>query len=112
MSLQYATKTYIRGSTKKENKTKTLGKLIAIASKAFDGLAGEDYEGKGAMLAAIEGGDRHCGGDGLAAFIALELKESYDETATDEEQILTAFKTMLSVRDQVLEVTEAFAKLL
>lgn len=90
----------------------TLGKLIAIASKAFDELAGQDYEGKGAMLAAVESGDAHCGGDGLAAFLALELKDTYDETETDEEQILTAFQTMLSVRDQVLEVTEAFAKLL
>lgn len=90
----------------------TLGKLIAIASTAYDELAGEDCPTKGTMLAAIEHSDEHCGGDGLASFLALELKDTYDETETDEEQILTAFKTMLSVRDQVLEVTEAFARLL
>lgn len=88
----------------------TLEGIIKIADEAYHALAGENYEGRGAMLDAIKGGDRHCGGDGLAAFIALELKDTYDETEDDEEQIHTAFKTVLCMQDQITEVTQAFSK--
>jgi hypothetical protein len=69
----------------------TLNELINIASAAYsDGLIAVEYWDF----------KRECprrnpkGGDTLALFIALEIKDTYDPGATDEEQLETALRAI------------------
>ena len=49
-------------------------------------------------------------GDTLAEFIAVELAETYDEAATDEEQLDEAVRVMSRAADDVQAVADALAK--
>ena len=51
------------------------------------------------------------GGDALAEFVALELYESYDSEADDDEQLATAVKVMQSAADDLAAVAHALANL-
>jgi len=81
-----------------------LNELIEIVSAAYpDGLI------------AVEYWDfrRECprrnpkGGDTLALFIALELKDTYDADATDEQQIETALRAIARARGDLDAVSTA-----
>ena len=51
------------------------------------------------------------GGDTLAEFVALELYESFDPEAGDDEQLATAVKVMQSAADDLLAVAHALANI-
>ena len=51
------------------------------------------------------------GGDTLAQFVAHELADSFDEEATDAEQIATAVKVMQSAADDLQAVADAISDL-
>ncbi len=51
------------------------------------------------------------GGDTLAEFVALELYESYDPEASDDEQLATAVKVMQSAADDIQAVAHALANI-
>lgn len=51
------------------------------------------------------------GGDTLAEFVALELYESFDPGAGDDEQIATAVKLMQSAADDLAAVAHAMANI-
>ncbi len=51
------------------------------------------------------------GGDTLAEFVALELYESFDPEAGDEEQIATAVKLMQSAADDLQAIAHALANI-
>jgi hypothetical protein len=51
------------------------------------------------------------GGDTLAEFVALELYESFDPEASDDEQIATAVKLMQSAADDLAAVAHALANI-
>lgn len=79
----------------------TLGKLINIIDEAYSGELlvksyFEDPEGPY--------------GDGLAKFIAHEVKETYDPEATTEEQIQEALRCMSSARNQLSDVIKALSE--
>ena len=50
-------------------------------------------------------------GDTLAEFVALELYESFDPEAGDDEQLATAVKVMQSAADDLQAVAHALANL-
>lgn len=76
----------------------TLKEIIKIADEAYgDGLIQNYFDNPGGQF-----------GDGLARFIAVELRETYDDTATDDEQLNEAAHTMESAMLQLREVTLAF----
>ncbi len=76
----------------------TLGQIIDIASEAYsDGLIKEYY---------LVDDVNH--GDGLAKFIAHELQETFDEHASDYEQVVEAIRVMRSAGKQVDAVLRAF----
>lgn len=51
------------------------------------------------------------GGDTLAEFVALELYESFDPEAVDDEQLATAVKVMQSAADDLQAVAHALANI-
>ena len=51
------------------------------------------------------------GGDTLAEFVALELYESFDPEAGDDEQLTTALKVMQSAADDLQAVAHALANI-
>lgn len=51
------------------------------------------------------------GGDTLAEFVALELYESFDPEAGDDEQLATAVKVMQSAADDLQAVAHALANI-
>lgn len=79
----------------------TLGKLIGIADKAYTkyGLVQKYFDNPGGDF-----------GDSLALFIAHEIKDTYDSSATDEEQLEAAMSAMRGARDQLGDVIKAFAE--
>ena len=81
-----------------------LNELIEIVSAAYpDGLIAVEYWDF----------KRQCprrnpkGGDTLALFIALEIKDTYDADATDEEQLETAGRAIDRARGDLDAVTVA-----
>ena len=73
-----------------------LSTIINIADKAYpDGLVKQ----------AFEEGDHV--GDGLAEFIARELRETYDEKASSLEQLEEACRVMHNARRELVDVAEA-----
>jgi hypothetical protein len=81
-----------------------LNALIEIVSAAYpDGLIAVEYWDF----------KRECprrnskGGDTLALFIALELKDTYDADATDEQQIATALRAIERARGDLDAVSAA-----
>lgn len=78
----------------------TLGKLIGIVSDAYgDNLVKSYFEDPEGPY-----------GDGLAKFVAHEIKETYDPAATDEKQIMEAMRCMRSAREQLEDVIKALAE--
>jgi hypothetical protein len=73
--------------------------LIETADKAYDedGLVLQYF---------MEPAGEH--GDGLAKFIAEELRETYDSEVSTEEQIAEALRVMLQARDQLCRVIAGF----
>ena len=81
-----------------------LNELIEIVSAAYpDGLIAVEYWDF----------KRECprrnpkGGDTLALFIALEIKDTYDADATDEEQLATALRAIDRARGDMDAVSAA-----
>ncbi len=75
----------------------TLQELISVASSGYpDGLIEQYFE---------EPKGNH--GDSLAKFIMLELSETFDAEATDEEQVLAAIHQMRRARDELDSVISA-----
>lgn len=78
----------------------TLKEIINVADRVYpDGLVG-DYRRKP--------DEDH--GDGLAKFIAIELKETYDEKATDTEQLVEALRAMKAASRELRAVTDEFER--
>jgi len=84
-----------------------LNELIEIVSAAYpDGLIAVEYWDF----------KRQCprrnpkGGDTLALFIALEIKDTYDSDATDEQQLETALRAIERARGDLDTVSEALTK--
>ena len=84
----------------------TLNELINIASAAYpDGLIAVEYWDF----------KRECprrnpkGGDTLALFIALEIKDTYDPDASDEQQLETVLKDLSRARGDLEAVSTAVA---
>lgn len=76
-----------------------IGAIIKIVDEAYpDGLVGQ-YHAKPTR--------EH--GDGLARFIAIELKETFDAKATDLEQLTEAYNKMKSAYDELGAVVSALA---
>lgn len=79
--------------------------------------ANGDYEADGGLTLTgfydTETGEPviHAGGDGLAGFIVTELAETFDETATDEDQLAEAARAMNHARidlDNVIAALKRF----
>ena len=77
----------------------TLTQLIKIASEAYDA------DGAVMKYHLDPDGDH---GDGLAKFIAVELAETFDEGATEEEQRNEASHTMSNALDELNCVVDSF----
>ena len=72
--------------------------LIEIANKAYpDGMVGLYFD---------EPDGHH--GDTLAKFISRELTETFDETASDEVQLETARRVMLTAANEISSVKTGF----
>ena len=69
-------------------------KLIAIASKGYPECLIESY---------FHSPDKNHG-DVLAAFIATELRETFDPDADDTEQLFTAMSQMEKAQAQINEI--------
>ena len=84
----------------------TLNEVINIASAAYpDGLIAVEYWDF----------KRECprrnpkGGDTLALFIALEIKDTYDPDASDEQQLEAVLKDLSRAREDLEAVSAALA---
>lgn len=84
-----------------------LNELIEIVSAAYpDGLIAVEYWDF----------KRECprrnpkGGDTLALFIALEIKDTYDSDATNEQQLEMALRAIERARGDLDAVSEALTK--
>lgn len=85
----------------------TLNQLVCRAASAYpDAFVMEYWD-------ALKGKPKPNpdGGDALAEFIALELSESFDPDASDDEQIATAVKLMQSAADDLASVAHALANI-
>jgi len=91
-----------------------LSTIINIADKAYpDGLVGQAFK-KGTALSKRHGSsaiDYLSGvpgvGDGLAEFIARELRDTYDPKAPSLEQLEEAARVMHNARRELVDVAEA-----
>ena len=83
----------------------TLNRLVRIASAAYpDGLIAAEY-----WDFKRERPRRNFkGGDTLAMFIAMELKDTYDPGATDTQQLETAFGVIARAQGDLSAVGVAF----
>ena len=78
----------------------TLKQIIDIADEMYpDGLVGDCFR---------DPDTDH--GDGLAKFIAVELKDTYDESATDTEQLVAASKAMRTALRELQAVSDEFER--
>jgi len=78
-----------------------LNKLIEIVDEGYpDGL----------VKASFEEGDEGSLGDTLALFIAREVKDTFDEGATDEAQVAEAIRVMEMARRELGDVLVALEK--
>ena len=85
----------------------TLNQLIAAAAGAYP----EAYVLNYWNTEASEPKDNPIGGDTLAAFIARELADTYDEEASDAEKIETAARKMQEASRDLQAVANALAGL-
>jgi len=86
-----------------------LQQIIDLADKVYsDGLIAQYWDEKRQRVWS----DRHCKdvGDGLARFILIELVETFDPEATDEEQLNEAIRVMETAEKQIGSVIGAFEK--
>jgi hypothetical protein len=80
-----------------------LSKLIAIADKVYpDGMIGMAYKAE----------PKEDVGDTLATFIVRELRDTYDEKASDKEQLQEAARVIRAAVTELDVVQEAFQKAL
>ena len=86
----------------------TLQELIAIASagypdgkiqEAFNCLENQNEKDLGAILSEV--------GDGLAVFIALELKETFDENSDRGNQMAEAARVIGRAQEELSDVWDA-----
>lgn len=78
----------------------TLKQIIGIADEMYpDGLVGYYFR---------DPDTNH--GDTLAKFIAVELQDTYDESATDTEQLRAAYMVMRSASRELRAVTDEFER--
>lgn len=81
----------------------TIEEIIAIANEAYpDGKVQQAFEAETGSI------DEFMVGDTLAVFIARELKETFNEAGTDEEQLATAERVMRTASDELHNVLIAF----
>lgn len=74
-----------------------LSEIIAVADRAYpDGLVQAHYENPDGQH-----------GDTLAEFIALELRDTYDADASDEDQWSEAARVVRRARDELDKVLSA-----
>lgn len=94
-----------------------LDQLIGIANEAYtDGLIMEHYsmrkKAEEEVLPACEGfkqkPDDARIGDTLAKFIVIELCETFDDEASDVEQLKEAARVMSSAKRELEDVSSAF----
>lgn len=73
-------------------------KIIEIADMAYpDGLIMQAYKANGKSV-----------GDGLAEFIVLELKDTYDQDASNMDQLEEAARVMRNAQRELENVASAF----
>ena len=89
----------------------TLQELIAIANtgypdgkvqEAFDCLENQNEKDLGAVLSEV--------GDALAVFIALELRETYDEESLTGNQMAEAVRVISRAKNELGDVWDALEK--
>ena len=84
----------------------TIKDILDFATRNYDeGRTEAYYNDKGELLEFANGGDH------LAKFIVMELIDTYDESASDIEQVEEAARTVRLVRDQVERVFYALDEL-
>lgn len=85
----------------------TLNQLICRAASTYpDAFVLEHFDlAKGELRRSVRGGDT------LAHFIALELTETFDAAASDDEQIATAVTAMQRASDELAAVAHAISDL-
>lgn len=77
-----------------------LDKLIEIVDAGYpDGLVKASFEN-----------EDDCLGDDLALFLAREVKDTFDENATDEAQVNEAIRVVEMARRELYEVLVALEK--
>ena len=85
----------------------TLNQLVCRAASAYpDAFVLEYFD----LLKSKPKPNPDCG-DTLAEFIALELHDSFDPEAGDDEQLATAVKVMQSAADDLQPVAHALANI-
>jgi len=85
----------------------TLNQLVCRAASAYPAAFVMEYW----SMEKEEPVPNPDGGDGLAEFVALELYESFDPEAGDDEQLATAVKVMQSAADDLQAVAHALANI-
>ena len=85
----------------------TLNQLICRAASVYPDCYVLEYWD----LEKSEPRKNRMGGDTLALFIALELKDTYDADASDGEQIATAVKVMQTAADDIQAVAHSLSDL-
>lgn len=84
--------------------TRVIDHIIAVASKAYGNL---DVFGEDDLVSGYFRNRNFCGGDGLAQFIADELRETVDNAAPLKDQLLQAANTLLTASNQIQNVVQA-----
>ena len=85
----------------------TLNQLVCRAASAYPEAFVMEYWNQ----ASEKPRSNPDGGDTLAEFVALELYESFDPEAGDDEQLATAVKVMQSAADDLQAVAHALANI-
>ena len=76
--------------------------------KRIIGIADEMYR-DGRIWGCFHDPDKDSG-DGLAKFIVSELSETYDESATDTEQLVAASKALKTALRELQAITDEFER--
>ncbi len=90
--------------SKRRNPTSlTLIELLEIANKVYD-------DGYLVNFYTKTGAPKRGTGDTLAKFIVIELRETFDPSATKQAQLYQAMQVMESAQYQLADVKEAFER--
>lgn len=79
-----------------------LKEIIKIADSSYpDGLIGQYFEARGTD-------QEESLGDGLARFICMEICDTYDESASNDDQFSEAIRVVSRAREELQAVQSAF----